>query len=223
MDETLIKTLSEWAAAIGIQLGQMELDRFATYHREILLWNRRTNLISERSEQEIVLRHFLDSLTPAPFLECPDGALIDLGSGGGFPGLPLRIAFGNLHVTLVESSRKKTSFLAHIVRTLDLDHVTIVRERIEVLTEKKEYAGSFDAVLSRAAFKLPELIRMASFFLRPDARLIAMKGSTLREEMDDAEKVLKSSGMTLQACHDIRLPFTDLSRKIIIYRRVSHR
>jgi 16S rRNA (guanine527-N7)-methyltransferase len=220
MDETLITTLSEGAAAIGIRLGPAELDRFATYHREILLWNRRINLVSERSAQEIVIRHFLDSLTPAPFLDRPDGALIDLGSGGGFPGIPLRIALPGLQLTLVETSRKKSSFLSHVVRTLRLDGVHVIQERVEELTAGKALAGRFDTLISRAAFKLPDLIRMASFFLKPGGQLIAMKGPDPQEEMEETERISEAAGMVFTACRAVRLPGADSLRKIIIYNRV---
>ena len=214
-------TLSEGAAAVGVPLGKAELDLFALYHRELLLWNRRINLVSQQASREIVIRHFVDSLTPLPWIERPDGLLIDLGSGGGFPGIPLRIALSGLKLTLVESSRKKTSFLAHIVRTLRLDDVSIIRERVNALIGEPVCAGAFDTVLSRASFKLPELLRMASFFLKPEGLLIALKGPDPQEEMDEAKTVLSATGMILTACRDIRLPGTDLSRKIIIYRRLS--
>ncbi len=221
MEKTLLHTLSEGAAAIGIRLGQTELDLFAVYYRELLLWNRRINLVSEKSSREIVIRHFLDSLTAAPSIVSRDGMLIDLGSGAGFPGIPLRIALPDLQLMLVESSRKKSSFLSHIARTLQLEGVTVVRERIEALIGEKALAGSFDTVLSRAAFKLPQLVRMASFFLKEGGILIAMKGPDLAEEMAEAETVLAVAGMALAACRDVCLPETDLSRKIIIYQRVS--
>jgi 16S rRNA (guanine527-N7)-methyltransferase len=221
MEETWRNTLSEGAAAVGIPLGKAELDLFALYHRELLLWNRRINLVSQQTSREIVIRHFVDSLTPAPWIERPEGLLIDIGSGGGFPGIPIRIALPRLHLTLVESSRKKTSFLAHIVRTLNLDNVTIIRERVEALIGEPACAGSFDTVLSRAAFKLPELIRMASFFLKPEGLLIALKGPDPQEEMDEAKMVLTAARMILTACRDICLPGKDLSRKIIIYKRLS--
>jgi len=214
-------TLSEGAAAVGVPLGKAELDLFALYHRELLLWNRRINLVSQQASREIVIRHFVDSLTPLPWIERPDGLLIDLGSGGGFPGIPLRIALSGLKLTLVESSRKKTSFLAHIVRTLCLDDVSIIRERVNALIGEPVCAGAFDTVLSRASFKLPELLRMASFFLKPEGLLIALKGPDPQEEMDEAKTVLSATGMILTACRDIRLPGTDLSTKIIIYRRLS--
>jgi 16S rRNA (guanine527-N7)-methyltransferase len=220
MDEALIKTLSDGAAAIGVRLGTEELDLFAAYHREILLWNRRINLVSERSSQEIAFRHFLDSLTPAPFLDRPDGALIDLGSGGGFPGIPLRIALPGLHLSLVEASRKKSSFLAHVVRTLRLDGVQVIRERVEGLTAGEALAGRFDTLISRAAFKLPDLIRTASFFLKPGGQLIAMKGPDPQEEMVETERISEAAGMVFTACRAVRPPGADSLRKLIIYNRV---
>jgi 16S rRNA (guanine527-N7)-methyltransferase len=220
MDENLITTLSEGAATIGIRLGPAELDRFATYHSEILLWNRRINLVSERSAQEIVVRHFLDSLTPAPFLDRPDGALIDLGSGGGFPGIPLRIALPGLDLSLVEASRKKSSFLSHVIRTLHLDGVKVIWERVENLTAGVALAGQFDTLISRAAFKLPDLIRMVSFFLKPGGQLIAMKGPDPHEEMEETARILEAAGMVFTACQAIHPPGADYLRKIIIYNRV---
>jgi 16S rRNA (guanine527-N7)-methyltransferase len=221
VEETFLKTLSEGAAQIGIHLGQTELDLFAAYHRELLLWNRRINLVSERSSREIVIRHFLDSLTPAPWISRPDGLLIDLGSGAGFPGIPLRIALPGLQLWLVEASRKKTSFLSHLVRTLRLEDVTVVRERIEALIGQKACAGRFDTVLSRAAFKLSELVRMASFFLATGGLLIAMKGPDTREEQQEAERALATAGMVEAASGNVSLPGIKLSRKIITYQRVS--
>jgi 16S rRNA (guanine527-N7)-methyltransferase len=215
-------TLSEGAAAVGVPLGKAELDLFALYHRELLLWNQRINLVSQQTSQEIVIRHFVDSLTPAPWIERPDGLLIDIGSGGGFPGIPLRIVLPNMHLTLVESSRKKTSFLAHIVRTLCLDNVTVIRERVAALIGEAACAGAYDTVISRAVFKLPELLRMASFFLKTDGLLIALKGPDTQEEMDEAKMVLNATGMILTACRDSRLPGTNFSRKIIIYKRLSY-
>lgn len=221
VEKNALNTLSEGAARIGVSLGQTELDLFALYHRELLLWNQRINLVSEKSSQEIVIRHFLDSLTVAPCIENPEGLLLDIGSGAGFPGLPLKIALPGLQVMLVEASRKKSSFLSHIARTLHLEGVTVIRERVETLIGEKALAGTFDTVLSRAAFKLPELIRMAAFFLKPEGLLIAMKGPDPREEMAEAEAHLKVAGMAFAACRDVRLSDANLSRKIIIYQRAS--
>ncbi|MBN2437557.1 MAG: 16S rRNA (guanine(527)-N(7))-methyltransferase RsmG [Deltaproteobacteria bacterium] len=221
MDKALIKTLSEGATAIGVRLDPTALDLFSAYHRELLLWNRRINLVSESSAKQLVIRHFLDSLTPAPFLDRPDGALIDLGSGGGFPGIPLRIALPGLHVSLVEASRKKSSFLSHIVRTLRIGGVQVIRERVEVLTAGETLAGRFDALVSRAAFKLPELLRMASFFLKPGGQLIAMKGPVSQEEMAETERISAAAGMVFTALRDVRPTGADSLRILVTYNRVS--
>jgi 16S rRNA (guanine527-N7)-methyltransferase len=108
----------------------------------------------------------------------------------------------------------------HLVRTLRLEQVTVIRERVEALIGEKSCAGSFDTVLSRAAFKLPELIRTAAFFLKPGGLLIAMKGADPHEEMEEAKAMLDGAGMIHEASHDVRLPFMETSRKIIIYQRV---
>jgi 16S rRNA (guanine527-N7)-methyltransferase len=222
MDETVIKALSDGAAAIGVPLGPAQLDRFALYHREILLWNRRINLVSERSSREIVVRHFLDSLTPLPFLDRPEGTLIDLGSGGGFPGIPLRIALPGLQLFLVEALRKKSSFLSQVIRSLGLGGVQVIRERVEEMTAGGDLAGRFDMVISRAAFKLPDLIRTASFFLKPGGQLIAMKGPDPHEELEEAKRISEAAGMAFKACRTVRLPGVDSSRMLIIYNRVFH-
>jgi 16S rRNA (guanine527-N7)-methyltransferase len=222
MDEILIRTLSDGAAAIGVRLGPPELVLFSDYQRELLLWNRRINLVSESSAQQIVVRHFLDSLTPAPFLDRPEGALIDLGSGAGFPGIPLRIALPGLQLTLVEASRKKSSFLSHLVRTLRLDGTEVIRERVEVLAAQEPLAGRWDALISRAAFKLPELIRIAPFFLKPGGQLIAMKGSDPQKEMEETERILQEAGMVFTACRDVHPPGINSLKKIIVYNRTVH-
>jgi 16S rRNA (guanine527-N7)-methyltransferase len=220
MNETWCKTLSEGAAELGIRLGPEELDRFAAYERELLLWNRRINLVSESSAQEILPRHFLDSLTPRPFLNCPDGALIDIGSGAGFPGIPLKIVLPDLTLTLVEASRKKSSFLAHIIRALRLEGAEVLQERVERLISSEVRAGGFDALISRAAFKLPDLIRMASFFLKPGGQLIAMKGQRPDAELAEAGEISEASGMVLKGLWDVRTPLVNSQRIIVGYVRV---
>lgn len=221
MEASWRHTLSAGATSFGVTLGEAELDLFSRYRQELLLWNRRINLVSGQTTREIAIRHFLDSLTPAPWIEQREGLCLDLGTGGGFPGIPLRIAFPRLRLTLVESSRKKTSFLSHIVRTLGLADVTIIRERVEALTGQPLCAGTFDTVVSRAAFKLPELVRMASFFLRTGGVLIAQKGPDPRQEMEEAKEALGPLGMICAACRDITLPCVNSQRKIVIYKRFS--
>ena len=211
--------LSEAAGTIGITLGQRERILFSSYHRELLVWNKKINLVSVRSPYEIPIKHFVDSLTPVPFIKNREGKVLDMGTGAGFPGIPLKIAVDSLKVCLLEASRKKTSFLKHIVRTLGLLETTIIQGRAEKLREEEIYHHIFDVVISRATFKLPQFLLMGAFFLSPDGILIAMKGPSINGELREATKTSEEIGLTCTGCHDVRLPIIGDLRKIIIYKK----
>ena len=187
--------LIETAAQIGVTMDDYELNSFLIYYRELITWNRRINLISENSVQEIVRRHFVDSLIPMHYLNRQDGFLIDLGSGGGFPGVPLKIMRPEMHVCLVDSSRKKTSFLSHLSVILHLNKTEVIRGRIEDIVADSRFSGTFDTVISRAAFKLSQLLVFSSYLLRQGGQLIAMKGANLQKEFIPAERIATQVGM----------------------------
>ncbi|MBW6485890.1 MAG: 16S rRNA (guanine(527)-N(7))-methyltransferase RsmG [Syntrophobacterales bacterium] len=190
------------------------------YYQELLFWNRQINLISEHSAGEIIERHFIDSLTPLPLLKKENEFLLDLGSGGGFPGIPLKIMAPDLNVVLVDASRKKTSFLSHIVRILKLTEVTVIRGRIEDLAAGKEWVAKFDTVISRAALKLPQLIVFASSFLKRGGQLIALKGLAGHDEDKAAEVAALSAGMTFSGEAAAELEKNHSLKKLIVYRRL---
>ena len=118
--EKEIILLGQFTRELGIELSTLQMEQFDLYQKELLQWNAKTNLISEKSAQEIVSRHFLDSLTALQFIDNYTARIIDIGSGAGFPGIPLKIARPNLQLYLMESNRKKVSFLKHIIRLLNL-------------------------------------------------------------------------------------------------------
>ena len=191
--------LMESAARIGITMNDYQLNSFLIYYRELTFWNRKMNLISDTSIQEIVKRHFVDSLISIHYLHRRDGFLVDLGSGGGFPGVPLKIMLPEMNVCLVDSSRKKTSFLSHLTALLPLDKTEIVRERTEDMLNDDRFLGAFDTVISRATFKLPQLIVFSSYLLKPGGRLIAMKGVNFQKELIAAKRIAADAGMVLNA------------------------
>jgi 16S rRNA (guanine527-N7)-methyltransferase len=216
MNELLIKMLKESASDLHIDLDIRAITLFCSYYQELFIWNEKMNLVSVRKPQEIIIKHFVDSLTPLPYIACPAGRLLDIGSGGGFPGIPLKIAMPALSVSLLESSRKKSSFLKHVIRRLPLPLATVIHARTEFAMKEDTYRHHFDTVISRAAFKLPQLLMMSRFFLSPGGLLIAMRGPQSEEDERD---IPLDSELHRIACHDIHLPFQGGHRKIILFQR----
>lgn len=201
------------SAQIGVTLDESQLGLFRTYETEILFWNRKVNLISHKSEFDIPIRHFIDSLTLAEFV--PAGSsLLDIGTGAGFPGVPLKILDPSIRLILVESNSRKVSFLRELCRKLDLE-VKILNTRVEDLGE--EYRSACDIVVSRAGLRLPELLKKGAFFAAPGGRIIAMKGGESREEEDLPEGFIHRLGLALSGTRQLRLPITGDGRKILIF------
>jgi 16S rRNA (guanine527-N7)-methyltransferase len=213
MNEHLLKILQDAAAAIHVALDERALDLFNRYYLELILWNEKMNLISVHRPEEVLIKHFIDSLTPLPYIARPEGSLLDIGAGGGFPGIPLKIALPALHVFLLEASRKKSSFLRHLIRQLPLAQTAVIHARAELAMTNDAYRHTFDTVISRAAFQLPELFTMGRFFLSPGGFLIAMKGPFSKEETG----IFHDFDLRCIACHDISLPFDGGRRKIMIF------
>jgi 16S rRNA (guanine527-N7)-methyltransferase len=221
MEQRVSQKLSEAANVLGIALGDRETSLFAAYYGELLAWNNKINLISAKSERDIIIKHFIDSLTLLPYIKDETCRVLDIGSGAGFPGIPLKIAVSSLKVFLLESSRKKTSFLKHVIRSLDLTDAVVIHNRAELLMEDESYRGSFQVVTSRATFKLPEFLRMGAFFLAPKGSLIAMKGNLSDQELRDANEMSHSLGLECIGSRDLTLPITGDFRRIIIYEKLS--
>jgi 16S rRNA (guanine527-N7)-methyltransferase len=142
--------LDRGALALGLRLTREQIDRFRTYREELLRWAARMNLTALRSPEAIVRRGFLDALTCAGLIGPRVRRVLDLGSGAGFPGIPLALVRPEVEFSLVEASRKKTSFLRHIVRTLQLANATVVLGRAEALGGSASLGGAFDLALARA-------------------------------------------------------------------------
>ncbi len=205
---------------INIPLGEDEKALFEKYYDELILWNKTISLVSARSPLDIPVKHFIDSLTVLPFIEKKRSRLLDLGAGAGFPGIPLKIVLKPLKLTLVESSRKKANFLKHVTRRLDLDDVTVINGRIESIAGERSHRESYDIVISRATFKLPELIEQGTPFLSPGGTLIAMKGKNTEIEVRESSDLALKKGLALPEYRDIELPITGHKRKLLLFKKV---
>jgi 16S rRNA (guanine527-N7)-methyltransferase len=219
--EKEIILLGQAAREFGIELSTPQLEQFDLYQKELLQWNAKTNLISEKSAQEIVSRHFLDSLTALHFIDNQSARIIDIGSGAGFPGLPLKIARPNLQLYLMESNRKKVSFLKHILRLLNLTETFVLHERAENLIKNNKWKDFFDVVISRATFKLPEFLSLGVFFLAPQGTLIALKGLDIDSEFSACVKSTTASYFSELFQHDVIYPLRGIQHKIIVGKKIK--
>jgi 16S rRNA (guanine527-N7)-methyltransferase len=220
MDQEMI-FLQKKALQLGIELNNHQLAQFRDYQRELLKWNASTNLISENSSHEIITRHFLDSLTALKFIAQHDARIIDLGSGAGLPGIPLKIASPGLRLYLVETNRKKVSFLKTILRLLSLPDVFILHERVEILQKNSQWKNFFEIVISRAAFKLPAILPFGADFLVPGGKLIALKSNDISAEFLQADAVIGRHGFNQLFQHDISEDFLGIPRKIIVGEKIK--
>jgi 16S rRNA (guanine527-N7)-methyltransferase len=219
--EKEIILLGQAARELGIELSPLQMEQFDLYQKELLQWNAKTNLISEKSAQEIVSRHFLDSLTALQFIDNHAARIIDIGSGAGFPGIPLKIACPDLQLYLMESNRKKVSFLKHIIRLLNFTETVVLHERAENLIKNNKWKDFFDVVISRAAFKLPEFLSLGAFFLTPQGTLIALKGRDVDSEFLTCVKNATASYFDELFQYDINSPLRDTQHKIIVGKKVK--
>ncbi len=218
-EKAFVKTLTEAASAIGIELSDRELALFRAFRREFLLWNSRINLVSIRTPLDLPIKHCVDSLLCVPLIEKRDGTLLDIGTGAGFPGIPLKIVIPSLSVSLLDSSRKKTSYLKEVAARLRLEGVRVIHGRVEQIAADAQYAGAFDTVVSRAAFKLSDLLMLGSRFLSGDSRLIAMKGKDVASELEAARSALDRTGLRKSQCGEMRLPVLGGTRNLLVFTR----
>lgn len=196
--------LERRAAELGVPLTPRQLDAFERYRHELLAWNERVNLTSITEPDEVERRHFVDSLTCLLALndlleECPAATLIDIGTGGGFPGLPLKIARPEIRLTLLDSVRKKTEFLEHLVRALGLCDVTVLTARAEELGQQPQYRERYDAAVSRALAELPVLLELCLPFVRVGGRLVAPRRGDLLAQQAEAERAARELGGVFRA------------------------
>ena len=206
--------LKEGARALGVEIGEDQIRAFLLYMEELQRWNQRVNLTSIRDEREIVIRHFLDSLTPLEFLS-EGWRILDMGSGAGFPGIPLKIAVPDLSVTLVDSSRKRVAFERHIIRLLNLKGIEAIHGRGEDIPFLEGMAEGFDSVLSRAFSHLKGFIATSLPLVKAGGLIIAMKGRKGIEELNG----LEPEGVQLVAIRERTLPFSRRKTLLIVLKR----
>jgi 16S rRNA (guanine527-N7)-methyltransferase len=171
------------ARELGIEIDERVSASFSIHASELLNWNRKINLTAITNPRDIAIKHFLDALAPAGFI--PEGArLLDIGSGAGFPGIPLKIFKPSISVLLIDGVRKKINFLKHLLRILELEKIDARQIRAENLLKDPEFVNSFDVIISRALSDLSSFVKIALPLLAKQGTIIAMKGKVDTKELD---------------------------------------
>ena len=223
-EETRTELLTSGAASLGINLSREQVEQFRRYYGEIVKGNARANLTSVRGWEAVVSRHFLDSLTVAAAfpgrLPCRS-RIVDVGSGAGFPGIPLKIAFPELDATLIESTAKKAAFLVELRDALRLSDVEIRRGRAEALGHEPELRESFDIVLARALANMAALAELTLPFCRIGGMVVAQKQHDARAEIKQAERAIATLGGRLKDIKEVGIGYEGVVRSLVVLEKVD--
>jgi 16S rRNA (guanine527-N7)-methyltransferase len=220
-----MEKLIEGAGKLGIKLTAGQLKQFELYYRELVDWNKKINLTAITDYSPVQVKHFLDSLTitlalPEEEVQRPGFNIIDIGTGAGFPGVPLKILFPQPRLVLIEPTTKKTAFLHHIIRKLELENVEVLNSRAEEAAHLPLYREQFALVLSRAVALLPTLVELALPFCRIGGRFIAQKKGEIDREISRAEKAIAALGGKLDRIKKIELDEFDDGRYLVIIDKI---
>jgi len=214
--------LKEGAAAFGVSIDENIQEKFSTYTRLLLEWNEKVNLTAVTEEREIIVKHYLDSLSLGSLAEFDGKRMIDVGTGAGFPGIPLKICYENLDVTLLDSLEKRVRFLDVVIDALSLKNIRAVHGRAEEYGIKPEYREKYDYAVARAVAGLPVLCEYCLPFVRTGGLFIAMKGPSVEEELQEAGKAISVLGGELVGVRKFVLPFSDYERSVVLIKKCRH-
>ena len=219
-----MQKLIDGAAGLGLHFEEIQLKQFQTYFSELIDWNRRVNLTAITAYDDVQVKHFLDSLTVLLILrEFPESGnlrMIDVGTGAGFPGIPLKIMLPEIRITLLESTGKKALFLEHIRGVLGLGSVEIIAARAEDAAHLQEHRAKYDVALSRAVGALPALLELCLPLCKIGGLFVAQKLSKAKTETAEAARAASLLGGKLREVREIDLPQLQ-GRCLIVYEKTS--
>ncbi len=214
--------LKEGALDLGIELTDRQIEQFMVYKALLVEWNEKMNLTAITEDREVITKHFLDCLTVYSSLDLTEiETVADVGTGAGFPGMVLKIAFPHLKMTLIDSLNKRLNFLNHVITTLELKEIVCVHGRAEDVGQNKLYREQFDVCASRAVANLATLSEYTLPFVKQGGYLIALKGQKLDEELEQGKKALAILGGKLEEVVDVVVPGTDLNHRIAKIKKIK--
>lgn len=215
LEETLIKGAGE----MGIDLGPDKMRTFREYYSFLVEENEKCNLTSIKGEKEMAVKHFLDSLSCAGILDPGGERVVDLGTGAGFPGMPLKILQPSIDLLLVDSVRKKVDFIQNLILRLGMEGAAARWDRAEAMGRSGEFREKADMVVSRAVAPLNVLAELCLPLVRVGGRFLAMKGPGAEEELEAAGKAIMTMGGVLEKVERFNLPVIPEERVLILLRK----
>jgi 16S rRNA (guanine527-N7)-methyltransferase len=203
------------------ELTVKELEQFQTFKEELIYWNERMNLTAITDEREIAIKHILDSLSPLKEEGMlTKGKVIDIGTGAGFPGIPLKILMPALEMTLLDSLKKRLNFLDGVIEKLGLRSIATLHGRAEDFGRAPEHRESYDYAVSRAVARMPVLLEYALPFVKVGGFFICQKGPGVTEELKDSQKALEKLGGEVISLKEVPLPFVERGHHMIIIKKI---
>ena len=212
--------LRDCCEQMGVSLGEKETEQFMTYLSLLLEWNEKMNLTAITDDREIILKHFVDCLALCSGADMSGKKIIDVGTGAGFPGVPVKIACPDIDITLLDSLNKRITFLNELTKALELEKTDCVHMRAEDGGNDKGLRESFDMCISRAVANLAVLCEYCLPFVRVGGMFISMKGPDVSQEISEAEKAIKVLGGEISEIKKVSIPETDINHSLIIIKKI---
>jgi len=215
-----IRLLKDGAEMLGINISDEVLDAFDQYYKKLITWNESVNLTALTDERDVVIKHFIDSLTVISYLPAGAKNMIDVGTGAGFPGIPVKMVKEDLSLTLLDSLEKRIRFLNEIITGLSLPGVNAIHARAEDLAHNPGHREKYDVGTARAVASLPVLCEYILPFVKTGGVFIAMKGSDVIKELEESEKAISILGGELDTVKKFLLPYENIERHIILIKKI---
>ncbi len=203
-----------------MNISEEEANQFDKYMQLLLEWNEKINLTAITEPSQIILKHFIDSSSILKYIKDND-KIIDVGTGAGFPGIPIKIMNKNLDITLMDSLNKRINFLNEVIQKINLDKIKAIHARAEELGRNKEHREVYDVAVSRAVANLSTLLEYLMPFVKVGGICICMKGPNIEEELKTAENAIVELGGSLEKVDNFYLPNSDIERNIIIIKKIK--
>lgn len=219
--EKFEEILRTYLKKIDIELSKKQIEQFYTYMNLLLEWNEKINLTAITEPEEVILKHFVDSLTISAYIK-KGSKLVDMGTGAGFPGIPLKILRDDIEITLVDSLNKRINFLNEVIKELELREISTVHARAEEFGQNKKYREKFDIAISRAVANLSTLSEYLVPLVKLEGKIICMKGSEVKEELENAKNAIKILGGKIEKEESFNLPNSDMKRNLVIIKKIKN-